>query len=69
MPMGLRDTFKNQNRMKITNDIYLAPKERFPDESEETRELDPDEPSADEMDRADIWREQRKNARNGRGEV
>ena len=62
--------------MKIQNDIYLAPKERFPEdeldrhilyrqlksgedrvardeEPEETQELDPDEPSAEEMDCAD----------------
>ena len=43
-------------------------------EPEETLELDPDEPSADEpteaeMHRVDLWRERRRNARNGRGEV
>ena len=51
--------------MKPRNDIYLAPKERFPDEPEETRELDPDEPSEAEMDRAD---ERAAYRRNGRGE-
>ena len=74
--------------MKARNDIYLAPKERFPEdeldrhilyrqlksgedrvardeEPEETQELDPDEPSADEMDRAD---ERAAYRRNGRGE-
>ena len=51
--------------MKARNDIYLAPKERFPDEPEETLELDPDEPSAEEMDRADEQAERMANRWNG----
>ena len=51
--------------MKARNDIYLAPKERFTEEPEEAIELDPDEPSADEMDRCD---ERAAYRFNGRGE-
>ena len=51
--------------MKARNDIYLAPKERFPEEPEETQELDPDEPSADEMHRADERAERMANRWNG----
>lgn len=49
--------------MKITNDIYLAPKERFPELEDEPDE----EPSPDEMDRADERAERMANRRN-RGE-
>jgi hypothetical protein len=51
-----------QKTMKITNDIYLAPKDREPEE-----EPDPEqELSADEMDRIDAINESRSKRFNGR---
>ena len=50
--------------MKARNDIYLAPKECFPDEPDDEPEED-SEPSPEAMDRAD---ERAAYRRNGRGE-